>query len=177
VRRTNVLAATLVAVAALSSCNRSRPDTEPVPSGGIGVRATVIEVVDGDTLDVRIGGQRERLRLLGIDTPETVKPDSPVECFGPEASAYAGELLPPGTDVLLQRDRQARDRFGRLLAYLWRASDGRFVNEAMLAGGYARLLVIEPNTVRRPALAAAASEARAARVGLWGSCPPSEPGR
>lgn len=174
VRRTVVLAGTLLAVVALGACSRARPATAPVPGGDKGQRATVIDVIDGDTLDVRVAGQRERVRLLGVDTPETVKPDSPVECYGPEASARTRELLPPGTDVLLQRDREARDRFGRLLAYLWRADDGRFVNEALLAEGFARLLIIEPNSAYRLTLQAAMSEARGAHAGLWGSCPPSE---
>jgi micrococcal nuclease len=176
VHRTRLLAAALLALASWSGCTRSRPGTETLPSGEQALRATVIEVVDGDTLDVRLAGERERIRLLGVDTPETVKPDSPVECYGPEASAHLRDLLAPGTDVLLQRDRQARDRFGRLLVYLWRASDRRFVNQTLLEDGYAQLLVIEPNTARRPALAAAERSARAARRGLWGSCPSAEQG-
>ena len=86
----------------------------------------------------------ERVRLLGVDTPETVKPDTPVECFGPEASARTKELLPPGTAVRVQRDTEARDRYDRLLVYLWRGDDGLFVNQTIVAGGFARTLSIEP---------------------------------
>lgn len=148
--------------------------TAPVPDGGRGLVATVTHVVDGDTIDVRLpAGAAERVRLLGIDTPETVKPDTPVQCGGPEASAHTKALLPPGTAVLLQRDVEARDRYGPLLAYVWRARDGRFVNRDLLTGGYARILSIRPNTTRAAELAAASSAARAAGRGVWGACPSS----
>ena len=69
--------------------------------------ATVVRVVDGDTIDVTVDGTEERVRLIGIDTPETVKPNTPVECFGPEASAHTKELLPAGTPVYLERDARS----------------------------------------------------------------------
>ena len=113
------------------------------------------------------------MRLLGIDTPETVDPDRPVECFGPEASALTAELLPDGTEVQLERDDEGRDHFGRLLAYVFRADDDTFVNEALLAEGYAEVLVIEPNGAYADRLRQAESSARASGAGLWGSCPAS----
>ena len=148
------------------------PEVVSVPGGqGTGMVATVDHVVDGDTVDLSFRGRpNERARLLGIDTPETVKPDSPVECFGPEASARAHELLTAGTEVVVQRDEEPRDRYGRLLVYLWRRSDGLFVNEALLADGYATVLSIEPNSTRRAQLAAAERAARSNRDGLWGAC-------
>jgi endonuclease YncB( thermonuclease family) len=109
--------------------------TEAIPGHGRGVVATVLSVVDGDTVELELGGQRERVRLLGIDTPETVHPSKPVECWGPEASALATQLLAPGTEVLVQRDQEARDRFGRLLAYLWRRHDHLFVNGVLCGRG------------------------------------------
>jgi micrococcal nuclease len=128
-------------------------------------------VVDGDTVDLAFAtGAPERARLLGIDTPETVKPDTPVQCFGPEASARTKALLAPGTQVLVQRDAEARDRYGRLLVYLWRRHDGLFVNGSLVADGFARTLSIAPTTAHRADLAAAASRATAARAGLWGAC-------
>lgn len=134
--------------------------------------AVVRAVIDGDTIDVTFGeGPDERLRLLGIDTPETVKPDAPVECFGPEASAAAKDLLAEGSTVIVQRDTEARDRYGRLLGYVWR-SDGAFVNRVLVAEGFARTLSIAPNTAHRGDLAAAAAEARTAGRGLWSTCPP-----
>ena len=132
--------------------------------------ATVVRVVDGDTVDVRLGRAEETARLLGIDTPETVKPGAPVDCFGPEASARTKELLPVGTEVRLARDAEARDRFGRLLVYVVRVRDDLFVNRSLLADGFARPLSIAPNEAHRAELAVAAAEAREAGRGLWGAC-------
>jgi micrococcal nuclease len=134
--------------------------------------ATVEHVVDGDTIELELDGSAERARLLGIDTPETVKPDAPVECFGPEASEQTKDLLPPGTKVLIQRDREARDRYGRLLVYVWRASDELFVNRSLVEDGYADVLSIEPNTAHRADLAAAKASARSRGAGMWAACPP-----
>lgn len=132
--------------------------------------ATVTEVVDGDTLTVRLSGRTETVRLIGIDTPETVHPTKPVECFGPEASAFTKSLLPPGTEVSLVRDAEARDRYGRLLAYVTRVDDGLFVNRAILDNGMAVPLSIEPNTAHQRDFAEVAYRASAARLGLWGAC-------
>lgn len=145
-----------------------------VDRGGSGPpgTATVVRVVDGDTVDVRLGRRAETTRLLGIDTPETVDPTEPVGCFGPEASARTEELLPAGTEVRLARDVEARDRYGRLLVYLTRVRDDLFVNRALLADGFARPLSIAPNEAHRAELARTAAEARAAGRGLWGACPP-----
>ena len=152
------------------------PARLPIAGGrGPGALGTVVHVVDGDTLDVRVGAQVERVRLLGIDTPETVKPGTPVQCYGPEASNRTKQLLVPGTAVLLQRDREARDRYARLLVYLWRRRDGLFVNRSLLAGGFARPLSISPNTAHRAELAAVSAAADRADRGLWGTCPPGEP--
>ena len=112
-------------------------------SGPITPANAVVElVVDGDTIDVTIDGDTERVRLIGIDTPETKKPDTPVECFGPEATAFTQSLLTPGTPVRLERDVVGRDDYGRLLAYLYRASDSIFVNYEIIRHGYARPLTI-----------------------------------
>lgn len=134
--------------------------------------ATVVHVIDGDTVDLRIGPRTETARLLGIDTPETVKPGAPVDCFGPEASARTKDLLPEGTAVRITRDVEVRDRFDRLLVYVVRARDGLFVNHSLVAEGYARTLSIAPNDAHRRELAAAANEARSAQRGLWEACPP-----
>ncbi len=145
------------------ACARAAaPAVVTVPGTSVrGVAATVTHVVDGDTVDLAVaGGSTERARLLGIDTPETVKPDAPVECFGPEASARTKALLPEGTAVVVQRDEEARDRYGRLLVYLWRRGDGLFVNGALVADGYARTLSIAPNRAHAADLAAAAADAR-----------------
>jgi len=133
--------------------------------------AEITHVVDGDTVDLEFpDGASERARLLGIDTPETVKPNTPVQCFGPEASARTKALLPPGTPVVVQRDAEARDRYGRLLVYLWRRKDGLFVNASLVTEGYARTLSISPNTAHRADLATDAAKADARDIGLWGAC-------
>ena len=154
------------------------PATVPIPGGyGTGLVAHVDHVIDGDTIELDFGSAgSERVRLLGIDTPETVKPNAPVECFGPQASDRTKALLPEGTEVLVQRDEEARDRYGRLLLHVWRRFDGLFVNRSLLVDGYATVLSIAPNKAHRADLAAAERTARAGSVGLWGTCDVS-PGR
>ena len=102
-----------------------------------GRAATVVRVVDGDTIVVRLGDRTETVRLIGIDTPESVARDRPDECYGAEASSRLAELLPPGTAVQLTRDVEPRDMYDRLLAYVHRPDDGLFVNLAQVADGYA----------------------------------------
>jgi micrococcal nuclease len=135
----------------------------------------VERVVDGDTVRVRAAAESERVRLLGIDAPELARPGAPAECFGPQASRAAARLLRPGTQVRLEGDpaQDARDRFGRLLAYVYRPGDqpGRPVNALLVAGGYARVY----RDGRRPTLQSerlrrAEARARSARAGLWGAC-------
>jgi micrococcal nuclease len=136
----------------------------------------VTHVVDGDTIDVRIDGREERVRLIGIDTPETKKPNSPIECYGPEASAFTASILPLGADVRIERDIVGRDDYGRLLGYVHRVGENGardlFVNREIVARGYAVPLAIEPNTVYAGDFAAAARDAESDDLGLWGACPP-----
>lgn len=134
--------------------------------------ATVTHVVDGDTIDVEIGGRDERVRLIGIDTPETKKPNSPVECFGPEASANTTALLPVGTTVRIERDVVGRDDYGRLLGYVY-LPDGAaetFVNLEIIRAGFATPLTIEPNSTYAAEFADAARDAESADLGLWAAC-------
>jgi micrococcal nuclease len=132
--------------------------------------AVVVKVVDGDTLRVRLAGHDERVRLIGVDTPESVKPGTPVECFAKEASGHTAELVPPGTAVRLVRDIEARDRYGRLLAYVYRRSDSLFVNLALARDGFAAPLTIPPNVAHAEEIAAAAGRARQRERGLWARC-------
>ena len=132
-------------------------------------QAFVVDVVDGDTVVIDFGGREEAVRLIGIDTPETVHPDRPVECFGPEASAFAARLLPPGTEVTVTRDIVDRDDYGRLLGYVHRI-DGLFVNESLVREGYAVPLRIEPNAAHAATFLAAAKAAEAEDLGLWAAC-------
>ncbi len=134
------------------------------------MNATIDRVVDGDTVVVDIDGRRETVRLIGIDTPETVKPNSPVECFGPEASAATKALLPQGTPIRLERDVEARDDYDRLLAYIYRATDGIFVNLEIVRTGYATLLTFPPNVAHVTEFVDAAETARSQGLGLWSGC-------
>jgi micrococcal nuclease len=127
----------------------------------------VAHVVDGDTIEVTVDGRRETVRLLGVDTPETVHPGRPVECFGPEASAFTHSRL-LGRTVRLTFDRVRRDPYGRLLAYV--EVDGRRFNDVLLAGGYATVLVIPPNGAHGRTMLERELEARRAGRGLWGVC-------
>ncbi|MFZ9291048.1 MAG: thermonuclease family protein [Ilumatobacteraceae bacterium] len=138
-------------------------------------RATVVRAVDGDTLDVRVGGARERVRLVGVDAPETHHPRIGVECQGPEAAARTAALAPPGATVVLARDAEPRDAYGRLLAYAWLDLDGAGAHETLLNAllvreGLATPLRIEPNVARAGEFADAARAAHAASRGLWGAC-------
>jgi micrococcal nuclease len=143
-----------------------RPGGAPATPGAV----RVVEVVDGDTIDVEVAGSTEHVRLIGIDTPETKDPRTPVECFGAEASARTAELLPPGTEVRLVSDVEERDRYDRLLAYVYRADDGLFVNLALAREGYADQLTIAPNVAHTAELRSAISEARREQRGLWPAC-------
>lgn len=159
------VAVTLTVTAVSSACTG---DEAAVSRDG--ANATVVRVVDGDTVQVDIDGQREKLRLIGIDTPETVKPDTPVQCYGPEASAFTKQLLPEGTAVRIERDVEARDDYGRLLGYVYRADDGLFVNLEIVAQGYASLLTFPPNVAHVDEFVAAARAAERANLGLWSAC-------
>ncbi|HKJ35605.1 MAG TPA: thermonuclease family protein [Solirubrobacterales bacterium] len=132
-----------------------------------GARAEVVRVVDGDTIAVNVNGRDERVRYIGVDTPETVQPGAPVDCFGPQASSFNKGLV-EGETVRLEFDRELRDRFGRLLAYVY--VGGTFVNAELIRGGYARTLEIEPNTAEAERLARLESEAGGAGRGLWSAC-------
>lgn len=127
-------------------------------------------VIDGDTIDIEIGGRHERVRLIGIDTPETYVEDGPPECYGPEASEFMRTLLPAGTEVRLTRDVVGRDDYGRLLAYVYRRDDDLFVNEAIVAAGYARPMTVRPNDAYSGRFVAHAIAAEADDLGLWRAC-------
>ncbi len=132
--------------------------------------ATVERVVDGDTIVADIDGRSERVRLLGIDTPESVAQTRPDQCFGAEASDYLKFLLPEGTAITLIRDTEARDQYDRLLAYVVRSDDQLFVNLDLLERGYAGVLIYPPNDHYADLFTRAESTAASADVGLWGVC-------
>lgn len=133
--------------------------------------AGVVEwVIDGDTVDITIGGVEERVRLIGIDTPEAHTETGVAECFGNEAWAFTREQLAVGTQVRLERDVVGRDDYGRLLAYVFRVDDGVMVNELIIAGGFARPLTIRPNDFYGDRFVAAATAAERGDLGLWAAC-------
>jgi micrococcal nuclease len=154
-----------------SACDAgaAAPTTTRAP-GSYEPNAVMLYVSDGDTINVSIDGDEERVRLIGIDTPETKRPDTPVECFGPEATAFTESLLPEGTALYLERDVEGRDQYGRLLAYVYRSDDGLFVNMEVIDRGYARPLTFPPNVAHADEFVAAARAAEAGNVGLWAGC-------
>ena len=137
--------------------------------------AVVVRVVDGDTLVLRGRGagplpaEDTRVRLLEVDAPESVTPDRPVECFGPEAASALRDLAPPGATLAVTADREPSDRFGRALLYAW-TSDGVFVNEALVRGGHAESLLVGENDRYIDRLRETERAARQEGVGLWGAC-------
>jgi micrococcal nuclease len=168
-RRLLPWAALLVAALAFLLVN-GRPGSER------GSSALVTRVVDGDTVVVRLDGRLERVRLIGIDTPESVRPGTPVQCYAKAASAETEHLL-AGRPVRLRFDAERRDRYGRLLAYVFRNDDGLFVNAALVEGGFARTLTIPPNVAHAGLFARMAGDARRHRRGLWDACDEGGKGR
>jgi micrococcal nuclease len=138
--------------------------------------ATVTDVVDGDTIEVELGdGSNEDVRYIGIDTPESVKPDTPVQCAAHKASTV-NERLVGGRQVTLRFDAERRDAYGRLLAYVYvpgAGAKGRplFVNAELVRRGLARTLTISPNDSFAPLFARLQAAASRAGRGLWGACP------
>jgi micrococcal nuclease len=148
-------------------------DPGPVESPAIPAAAfvaQVVRVVDGDTFLARVGGggRALRVRVIGVDTPETVKPNTPVRCYGPQASTFTKHLLPAGTQVRAAHEAGGDvDRYGRQLWDVW-LPDGRFLESVLVAGGAARAFPYPPQTEYASLIATLAGEARAAQRGLWG---------
>lgn len=140
------------------------PDREP--TGG-SVTVEVDRVVDGDTAKVFFEGESEYVRYIGIDTPESVQPNAPVECFGPESKALNARLI-EGKRMKMVFDEERRDHYGRLLAYVY--VEGRLVQAEMLRRGYATILEVSPNTSRADQFSDLEDEARDAGRGLWSAC-------
>ena len=150
----------LIAAVLLVGLLLTRFERHETPSFEGAKSARVERVVDGDT--VRLAGLGS-VRLIGVDTPEV---HGRVECFGPEADAFARSLLGRGTPVRYRAGRDRRDRYGRLLAYVWLA-DGRLFNRMLLEGGYATTLTIAPNDQLAGRFRGAEAAARRARAGMW----------
>jgi len=127
----------------------------------------VTRVVDGDTVEIELEGREEDVRYIGVDTPETVKPGEPVQCFGPEASDFNHRLVEQ-RQVRLVFDQERRDVYGRLLAYVYLGD--RFVNAELMRRGLARTLTIPPNDRYASRFKRLQTAAARAGRGLWGAC-------
>lgn len=142
--------------------------------GGV-VQAKVVRVVDGDTIVASVNGDERRVRMIGVDTPETVHPDKPVQFYGPEASAFTKREL-RNRDIWLEYDVSPLDKYQRHLAYIWLAdpeADGADIrrdmfNARLLLEGYARLMTIQPNSRYADVFTKFQREAREKKRGLWG---------
>lgn len=155
------------------------PTLSPVIQRAIPAAATeqahVTEVIDGDTVKVRLGDQLATVRLIGINTPETVDPRKPVQCFGEEASQALKQQL-ENTDIFMASDpdQQNLDRYGRLLRYIYKP-DGVFMNEWLIRQGFAYEYTYDRPYQFQQQFKQAQAEARQASVGLWAACPVSSP--
>lgn len=193
VRRGTGGAAAVVAVVLLGGCSPST--SAPVPAvtsaqpGGTATigqpaprppaaafEAVVTAVVDGDTLRATVAGRRGevKVRLIGVDTPETRRPGVGVQCWGPQASAAMSALAPPGTRLRAAfQPEQRTDRYGRDLWDLW-LPDGRFLQGELVARGDAVARSYPPTTAHASYLEGLQDAARAAMLGLWRACPAAE---
>ncbi len=142
----------------------------PTPPGRA-FTARVDRVVDGDTFIALRRGERLRVRLIGVDSPESVRPGSPVECWGPESSARLTRLLPVGTRVTGAYQGGGRqDQYGRDLWDVW-LPDGRFLQGVLVRRGAARAYPYRPQVAHAAYLEKVAALARDRDRGLWGHCP------
>lgn len=139
-----------------------------MPASGL-TPAQVIRVVDGDTLVAAINGQEYKVRLIGVDAPETVNPTKGIQPYGPEASAYTKSKL-EGKTVWLERDVSETDRYGRLLAYVW-LEDGTLFNASLILYGYAQVFTWPPDVKYVDYFVRLQRLAQSAGAGLWGLDP------
>ncbi len=162
------------ATAGRSSTQSSAPtgaQTAPTaPTDPAAALVPVLGVIDGDTIAVRLNGARTKVRLIGVDTPETRKPNTPVQCYGKQAGSRMQSLVQSRTVHLVADPSQSdKDRYGRLLRYV-AAPDGRDVGLLLVAGGFAREYTYDTAYARQDAYRAAQIRAQGGKVGLWGAC-------
>lgn len=129
--------------------------------------ATVVRVIDGDTIVVNLNGSEEKVRYVGVDTPELERNGRPVECQG-EAARDFNEQLVLGQSVTLERDMSDRDQYDRLLRYVY--AEDVLVQESLVEAGLAEVFYYQPDTSKYKALKAVERTARENEAGIWGSC-------
>lgn len=128
--------------------------------------ATVVRVVDGDTVELTMDGKTEKVRLLNVNTPETVDPRKPVEEYGKEASAFTKSILKPGTKVRVRPEVEERDRYGRLLLHVY-LEDRTWFNALLVRAGYGQVMTISPNVAAADFFKELQAKARSEEIGLW----------
>jgi len=134
------------------------------------LEGVVVRIVDGDTIQVRLGERVEEVRYIGVNTPEVHHPSKGEEPGGREAAVVNRELV-NGRRVRLELDAQSRDRYGRLLAYVW--VDETMVNAELVRRGFAQVMTVPPNVRHQSLFLRLQREARAAGRGLWGETAPT----
>jgi len=152
--------------------------SNPVKSRSV-EEISVIKIVDGDTLTINYKGSRESIRLIGIDTPESIggkkarrdarkshKDMSEILSSGKAAAEYTKKTVSPGDVISVEFDVEKRDRYGRLLGYVF-LKDGRMLNEEIIKNGYASVLTIPPNVKYQQRFVEAYRYARKNNLGLW----------
>ena len=161
---------TLIKSQEVASPSATPPTASPSVSIKNPEKAFVKRVIDGDTIELSSG---QKVRYIGIDTPETVDPRKPVQCFGKEASAQNKQLV-EGKEVTLKKDVSETDKYGRVLRYVWikSATDASeiFVNDFLVRQGFARVATFPPDVAYVKQFIAAQEEARQNGRGLWSLC-------
>jgi len=142
----------------------------PDRRSGSSANGRVVRVIDGDTVRVRLESGTETVRYIRVDTPESVKPGAPVQCFAKRAATFNRQLV-AGRRVRLRFGPERRDRYGRLLAYVYVDGSTRSVSATLVARGYGRELTIPPNVQHVVLFKRLQRNARKRGLGLWGSCP------
>lgn len=173
-KSTFILLLILAVLLVYAFLTRSASDTTPDVSGEQTIYEgpfKVSDVVDGDTIKIDANNRKITVRYIGVDTPETVKPDTPVQCFGKEASDYNKSLV-LNREVYLEKDIGDSDKYGRELRYVYLKNNGNFdmINKSLVAEGYAKVLTVPPNVKYSDEFIRLEREARENQRGLWQKC-------
>ena len=159
----------IISTAIYASNNYKNSGGQPAPQPGY---YKVTHATDGDTFSIDMNSKEERIRMIGVDTPETKKPNSPVQCYGPEASGFTKKLLEESGTVRLEADPigNNRDKYDRLLRYVY-LQNGALINERLITEGYG-FAYLTFQFSKQTDFAAAQASAQGAKRGLWATCQP-----